>query len=806
MNSKKWGVTGEEIDGVTLGDNEDVKTLLAINFSEFTTEKSDTYYKAGSLKETDDDVIVKSTPERNAEIGDRQIVLGLSEGKKFTTVYESFDFAKQPKKAVRETKTYKDGDDVVAYVPENVWKDLNTLKNHKVTVVFGEENEVALIVVSDESITDSYVTAWDKDEAEIEIDGTTYEVNKDAEVSLYGYVLTHKKFENETEDYTAVRAIEDIFHTLKIDNPKKVVNRTISASVILDDDGDIEKIDFMASQNFNSGVVKTADKNVLIGMQEGIVKSISSKGVVKGYEGLTSMFSGRKLEDVADEDEPRVIKDGEIATLEDIEEGDVVTAIFTKTSPSDTAKYRLVYVSSEKVTGSVAKVKNDAITIDGTAYNTVDGFIVDENGDIDDAEASEAGMDWKELYDEDVELYLNHMGEVVAIVASTEATDLTVGIITRNASEKDDNDKDVAYLSVKILTKDGEKKTYKVYNDDKDEDVTLNKDKFKAGTAVLFSADANKIIEQDEIFVIGEANYAVGKEIKDLDGKDLKVLTGEKLSKYDDKKVTASDGKTYRYTTSTIGFNTTVDGIELVDKGWNSLVAKSKTGETDISGANAYVLVDTKTSRVVYYIADITTYATTDNNYALLVDIELTKDSNDDKIYTATLFENGKEVSYEIDVDKDGLKATLSTVSSIKKKDAVVASEKDFVKYELSDDKIISIETVANVDDIKDLADDAVIGSLIKGIDTAAVKASLEVRTVVDDDIFFTDKAKDANGVKVTELEELVIDEDGCIIYDLRDGEYEMFTGERSELEGLLVYGFAADCGTGYVDILVILD
>ena len=800
LNSKKWGVTGEEYDGVTLGDNEEVKTLLAINFSEFTVEKTEGDYKAGSLKETEDDVIVKSTPERNAEIGDRQIVLGLNNSSTedgFTTVYEAFDFAKEPKKSVKETKTYKDGDDVVAYVPENVWADLNTLKNHKVTVVFGEENKVALIVVSDESITDSYVTAWDKDEAEIEIDGTTYEVNKDAEVSLYGYVLTHDKFESEREDYTAVRAIDDIFNTLGIATPKKVVNRTISASVILDDDGDIEKIDFMIAQNCGTNTVKTADEKVLIGMQEGIVKSISSKGVVKGYEGLTSMFSGRKLEDVADEDEPRVIKDGKIASLEDIEEGDVVTAIFTKETSGSSAEYKLVYVCSERVTGSISKVKNEAITVDGTSYNTVIGFIVDKNGDIEDADVPE-DMNWKELYDEEVELYLNHMGEVVAIVASTDATDLTVGILTRDASEKDDNDKDVTYLSVKILTKDGTKKTYKVYNDDKDEDVTLSASAYKAGAAVLFSADANGIIDEDEIFVIGEGEYVADKVIKDLDGKDLTIKEVTKYSEYDDKKINDA----YRYTTSTVGFNTKVNDAEIISKGWSALVSKTGTNATITGGA--YALVDTKTNRVVYYIANVYKYAGTSDNYALLVDIELTKDSDDDKVYIATLFENGKEVSYEI--DEGELTATLSTVSSIIENKNVVASEKDFVKYELSNDKITSIETIVNVDDIKDLADEAPLNTLIKDIVSAAVKASLEVRTVVDDDIFFTDNAKDASGSKVAELAELVIDEDGCIIYDLRDGEYEMFTGERSELEGLLVYGFAADCDARYVDTLVILD
>ena len=63
------------------------------------------------------------------------------------------------------------------------------------------------------------------------------------------------------------------------------------------------------------------------------------------------------------------------------------------------------------------------------------------------------------------------------------------------------------------------------------------------------------------------------------------------------------------------------------------------------------------------------------------------------------------------------------------------------------------------------------------------------------------------NAKYLAALTELVIDEDGCIIYDLRDGSWEMFDGSVEDIEGLYVVAYEAEADTDTdVDVLVIFE
>ena len=131
LNAATWYVDSEKLDGeVVLG--KDSKTLLAINFADFTTT-NDTF------KEIEDIDITKTN------IDDRQLKLDASVFEDVDTI-KSFDFAKVPSKN-KDEKSYKDGNTVMIYVPEEVCEDLDTLRNKTITLILGTDNEAALILV-----------------------------------------------------------------------------------------------------------------------------------------------------------------------------------------------------------------------------------------------------------------------------------------------------------------------------------------------------------------------------------------------------------------------------------------------------------------------------------------------------------------------------------------------------------------------------------------------------------------------------------------------------------------------------------
>ena len=115
---------------------------------------------------------VIATPVNNNTIGTQQVILAEVANE---TEYESgsdiaafIDIEKPGKN--KETKTYEGtNNSIVAYVLESAYTDLASLQGKYVDVIFGKNNEVAYIAVTDDAENGLFVTAWDYSEKEIEL-------------------------------------------------------------------------------------------------------------------------------------------------------------------------------------------------------------------------------------------------------------------------------------------------------------------------------------------------------------------------------------------------------------------------------------------------------------------------------------------------------------------------------------------------------------------------------------------------------------------------------------------------------------
>ena len=269
LTAKTWDVV-ESTDG-SLTSSSKGETILAKYFSDFVND-------ANQMKLVEDVKVVLSGAN-TTEIGANQVKL-YANG--IASFIDAEDAPRKNKEAVtydaEEAITYGTGSDavtyydcyVVAYVPTEV-AEIATLQGKTVDVIFGKDNEVAYIEVTDDSIDRVFVTAWDKADAEIELDGETYEVETTAKVYVLGYEV-----EVGTSGWTAIDVIDEILATtgrnFAIQKPTKVFNRSVVADVILNEDGEIISINLIGSTNVDNAPIKEGYLDV----QEAIVEKISN--------------------------------------------------------------------------------------------------------------------------------------------------------------------------------------------------------------------------------------------------------------------------------------------------------------------------------------------------------------------------------------------------------------------------------------------------------------------------------------------------------------------------------------------------
>ena len=769
LTAKMWDVAESTNGELTSKKTED--TILAKFFSDFVNEN-------GEMKLVEDAKVTLSGAT-TSEIGSNQVKLEANvENVKGNTVsIADFIEAKKAPRKGKEEVTYKDSSNVVAYVPTTV-ANIANLAGKTVDVIFGKDNEVAYLVVTDDTLESAYVTAFDEADKEIEIDGTAYDFADTVTVKVFGYTLV-KGVEGTKNMSTALTAIKKLLTNssddgLGIKDPSKYMTRNVIAETTLNGDDEVETINFKFSADYTKEI-KTSENLVVA---EYVVEKVSSKNVVTVAGG--SMVES-DLDDLEEDHDPRVIKNGEVATVYDIEVGDVVTEISYK------GKVVTMYVTAETVEGEVADyvAKTNTFEIDGTEYVSVEKPLYNENGEEDDyTQASKADVVYGIFEDEAVTAYLNMAGEVVAMIGESEATGTVLGVVTVDAGLDEDND-DVEYLKLRILAEDGSEKRYSIYNKKSGKDVRdaveygTDSEQFeladlKAGAVVRFEADNTRKIKSDKIEVIDLTNTSKEYAFKSNTG--LKV---EKLTSVGDKTL---NGK--KFNSSTLVLNPLEE--EVISK-WEVLTTKTVSGSTttykinsgslkqasgdvvytdadgneyiiDPAATNKDVYLFVKGSKVIYVIASVDerAYGASDEQYGILVDVRRDKNEDDETIYVATVLVDGVEKTFECDSSVRGYDygcfVSFKVTDGEFKNNPVRLVEKDIVDY------ISGLKDSATLTDLDDYIDETVITYITTSTKLEAIKVdSVEV---VDDETYlvFEDES----------TEDLA---KGYIVYNLEDGE-----------------------------------
>ena len=726
-----------------------------------------------------EDALVTLSGANTAEIGKNQIELTV------TGIADFIDAEDAPKRDEEEA-TYKTASNkVVAYVPAEVASVAN-LAGRKVDVIFGEDNVVAYIVVTDDSVENVYVTAWDGEE--IEIDGEVYEFAEKASVAVFGHYLV-----KEGTDAACESAIDTLFGASELAclNAKDELTKNVIAEFILNGDDEIESINLKFSADEYASTLDTK-----LAVNEFVVEKISSKNVIT-YEGTATKGD---LDDYEDIKNLRVIKNGEVAEVADIEVGDVVTEVVYDT------KVELLIVASNTVEGEVADylAKTNALEVDGTEYKVAEKVHYNDAGEIDELETYEtttannettkAGEKLYKLFeDEAVTAYLNFAGEVVVAVGEPESTGAVLGVVMSIEDEYDDEN-EVEYVKAKILAEDGTNKNYKIYkNSKKNKDVDTNDLNLEPKNLVVFDADEEReILAEDIIKVTNNAADLDFKSETDVTAKlittlgttvdyDAKTIGGLRFSSstkvinpaekelISGWSVLAIDDETSADVDTIAGRSITAAEYAKLDEDGKALYEAENAGTHAIKSENeAWVLY--KGTKILYVVAwvDEEVYGASDYQYGILVDVDREKDEDDETIYIATVLVNGEEVTYECE----------AAVRNYE--------EGSFIKFKVSEGEFKDDPTVLVYKEMVDYIADATSDSNAMA-DIAKYLTSdymndddVEAKFVdIDDQTTFLEIKVDE--VEVVDGETYLVLNDGVATVDLADN-YIVYDLENSEM------------------------
>ena len=747
LNAATWYVDSEKLDGeVVLG--KDSKTLLAINFADFTTT-NDTF------KEIEDIDITKTN------IDDRQLKLDASVFEDVDTI-KSFDFAKVPSKN-KDEKSYKDGSTVMIYVPEEVCEDLDSLRNKTITLILGTDNEAALILVQDDVVETAFLTKYDKDAHKITIDGTTYKIRMNGQSEDLDVTLN----DNETV-YTTLEAA---LTALNVDDFKKI-EKAIEATVTLDEDDKVEAIDMLASADLTDASQNKISAEVLVTK----VKETNSKYTIY----TTGKNITWNIDDEDDLDFPKVYVDGKKADIRDIEAGNVLTVLFEDDGSEieyDTADIAKIYASTKVVTGEATKVKksNNAITLDGEVYMATSTSVKMSTDELKDNKFNTA-FDAQDVLDNDeVTLYLNMFGEYVAIVLDEADTNYTFGVVTFVSSNItwEGDDEEIAVRNIKVLLPDGKKTTYKltVDTDDDDIDDTVKDavqdrdfDMFNVGDFLMFEANSDKKIELEKLTditkldeatatgKIGTTDYVVTGWKADSVDKDDEEFTATYKDGATDKTISAEyDSK------STVIFNRTEK--EIVSK-WKSILADD---DKNFAAKTFAIFEDEDEDIPLYIVVAISEndYSSSDATYAI---VERSAYQTKDTYYVDFVDEENVEI-------KDGVVENLKKINGW------------LVEYAMSSSKISSAFKLIDVEEIQsgDTKDSTTLVDLIDKTTNAKKETVLLVEDTYRFEQIELDEVKITTSGKITlkfvktgdndeAINDVKLDKDEITVYDLRNG------------------------------------
>ena len=696
MRAPLWDVYNTKLDGeVSLGELAD-RTLLSTHFRKFVYEDKDAEKKY--FKEIEK-AVVNSVPSINKEIGERQIVLTLPDIK-FTDAFDE----EAPEKN-EKTATYFSADGLVAYVPEDVCENVEELLGRRVTVIFGEDNAVALVILSDESVNDQFLTEYDASSAtatKFVVGDKTYKFADKAEVYVNTLRKTYYRVDNDDNEtvVNADEALAKVYESLKIQPVKNVYedyNKVIKANVVLNGKGKVTRLDLYVSGTY-------ADFNTV----EAIVTKVRNEKITLQYvdgDNINATFT-YDYSDIDEDDLPRVLKDNKTATLDDIAVNDVLTYYHN----GDVKEPETIYISSNPVTGEVTKAKkvDMKLYVDSTAYVPSMNLLLVTDEDPEDVTLA---TDADDLVGEEVTLYTNIYGEYVMAVTDTVASDWTFAYLTRVYDVEDDQeDDDKSYFKVRLLMSDGSSsRAYTVYCDDQDDydqlkdlhtDLTTN-------AFVAFKSDSNNEIKFDDICTItfDDTTATVEGGNKTALEKDYNFIVAKEGNDVNDdrQRITGNDSKTYKYVSVSVIFNTNATSTESADviKRWKSLVKNDK-----VTADLLLVVENTDNNTTIdYVVADLSNdrIGTSDALYAIV----------DQDAYKVS--EGGDIVRYVDLLTEDGIEAIKAYNSSVN----LDVDEDSFVEYILKSDKINTIKELVDVKNFKKLdEDDNVKDEVGEGEDT----------------------------------------------------------------------------------------
>ena len=392
------------------------------------------------------------------------------------------------------------------------------MRNKTVTVVFGEENIVTLIVVEDSTVEKEFLTKYVVADSEITVGGEKYDLADSYEVKVNdvvedGYFAstdkstvaekTYYTYANDT--YTKVvsptgnPSTNDYYEydedalTVALNNilgsfTNKAFDKKIEAELTLEDD-EVIRIDLFVSMNstdYNTTeaiVTKVKDEEIKVVVAKNGVKSV--KWNEKKYE---------------DKDYPRVYIDGKKSEITDLEVGDVLTILSNTSTLAEEAKnIRVIYASRETAEGEVSRIKNKTdISIDGETYlpsNSTGAFNLD--GEIKDlVEGDFTATGFNDIHGEDAILYLNIMGEYVLVNADTVDTDWQFAIVDHIYDvEENEEDEDLYSQKLRLVMMNGQTvRNYKLVLDTEDYDFINTDDQTKATNDQVIMKDSAGVV------------------------------------------------------------------------------------------------------------------------------------------------------------------------------------------------------------------------------------------------------------------------------------------------------------------------
>ena len=714
---------------------------------------------------------VSQTPATNGDLGEKQIQL-MPEDPYANGFVEAFDET-APRRVDDTEWTTIDGTTITAYAP--TFDNLDSYFGKIVTVIFGKDNEVVSIRVVDETVEDEYLTAYDATGtvSNFTIGGEKYKFADGAKV--YANTI----LQDGTADEALVALFGDLGITESDTDKYKDFTKVIKANVSLNNKGKVTRLDLFVSGTYAIENLKTV---------EGIVTKIRNEKITLQYT------AGDSVEELVydmsdlDEDElPRIIKDGAIASVKDIEVGNVLTYYYGE----DTEDIKTVYISANVANGEVTRAKKTDLRIYTEEGDYVPSmgriFLTDDK--LTDAEKVE---DANSLVGETVELYLNIYGEyVLAVVEDVEDGNWKFGYIKSIKEFKQVEDGDDYEAVVRMLLDDGTttSKAYKIAaeEDEIDDAETFLTDTDKTGF-VAFKV-SGEMIEWDEIIFIDAATgdleaHEVDADILDEFADEYEVITtlvkdnavnNDRKRIYDNVDADAVDAKNYKFLSSSIIYNVDEDELGVSTK-WGMLVT---AGATKKLNANTLVIVEKDEDDILYAIIDVEGAPSSDAMYAVVSD-DHTK-----------VKEDGKYRYYLELVDEDN--AEGEKIYAERDDDAeadVKAVEIDsFVEYVLADDEIRTIKELVKLVKFAELKSDENVTDEIVADGEETTLAVTLVEADAGNDVVGTTKAnfkvietetdlikyEDDEDEVEDSFDELEIDED-AIIYDLRDGGFKTMT------------------------------